>query len=155
MGASKAVEIIRGPTKCNLHNRMLFFHYLCKKLCSMILAEKDVVFKYTFGVSYPECRYVMGMAIRRNISFATTWKCLINMNRVFGFAPISVRRLEKYEFNRAWMLYSILSLWCPGPDRARSFREQAQLAATEDDRVGSGGLGPPPLNGVLDHFFLR
>ena len=31
-------------------------------------------------------------------------------------------------------------LWCPRPDRARSFREQAQLAATEDDRVGSAPL---------------
>jgi len=31
-------------------------------------------------------------------------------------------------------------VWYPRPDRARSFREQAQLAATEDDRVGSAPL---------------
>jgi len=50
---------------------------------------------------------VVGMAVRRNISFNTTWKYLIYMSRVFGFAPISIRKFEKYEFNWTWMFYSL------------------------------------------------
>jgi len=44
-----------------------------------------------------------------------------------------------HPFNICYLLGVVSS-----PDRARSFREQAQLAATDDDRVGSGGFGPPP-----------